>query len=313
MTNIFLVITMDEKNKITIPEKYDTEDKIFNLCDISSPKFTEYLTKFNDIEGPYHKRFLSEGYKDLNLDHVRLRKNGDLVHCEHQSFLTHLIMSRNFNFLVALYHASKRKVHPFIFNTGDILKNPIVFASPTSFYAPTIINTQEIEESEKINNIRYKVEHNQKVNLFDIYDMIWIPKFRSDCKPEDIVVELTEIYSQIVINEKSRKLLQTSLALWVGKYVSDEKKELCGRNIGMSVNQMLELQEGDIINARIDGMICQAREDGKNSGILEGKRQGIHQGKRDIILTLLESMNISEVSKITKLSIKEIEDLKDPN
>ena len=78
----------------------------------------------------------------------------------------------------------------------------------------------------------------------------------------------------------------------------------------MTANQKLELQEEDTINARIDGMICQAREDGKNSGILEGRHQGIHQGKRDIILTLLESMNISEVSKITKLSIKEIEDLR---
>ena len=77
----------------------------------------------------------------------------------------------------------------------------------------------------------------------------------------------------------------------------------------MTANQKLELQKGDIINARIDGMICQAREEGKNSGILKGKREG----KREIVLTLLESMDIKEVSKITKLSIKEIEDLIDAN
>ena len=84
---------------------------------------------------------------------------------------------------------------------------------------------------------------------------------------------------------------------------------------------MLELQEGDLINARIDGMICRAREDGENSGILkgqrkgklEGKREGKLEGKREIVLTLLESMDIKEVSKITKLSIKEIEDLRDTN
>ena len=81
----------------------------------------------------------------------------------------------------------------------------------------------------------------------------------------------------------------------------------------MTANQKLELQEGDLINARIDGMICRAREDGKNSGILKGQRKGKLEGKREIVLTLLESMDIKEVSKITKLSIKEIEDLRDAN
>ena len=60
-------------------------------------------------------------------------------------------------------------------------------------------------------------------------------------------------------------------------------------------------------------MICRAREEGKNSGILKGEREGKREskleGKREIVLTLLESMDIKEVSKITKLSIKEIEDL----
>ena len=85
----------------------------------------------------------------------------------------------------------------------------------------------------------------------------------------------------------------------------------------MTTNQKLELQKGDIINARIDGMICRAREEGKNSGILKGKRkgklEGKREGKREIVLTLLESMDIKKVSKITKLSIKEIEDLRDTN
>ena len=63
----------------------------------------------------------------------------------------------------------------------------------------------------------------------------------------------------------------------------------------MTANQKLELQKGDIINARIDGMICRARED----------------GERKIVLTLLESMDIEEVSRVTKMSVEKIEDLRD--
>ena len=41
----------------------------------------------------------------------------------------------------------------------------------------------------------------------------------------------------------------------------------------------------------------------------------MHQGKcddkRKIILTLLESMDIEEVSRVTKMSVEKIEDLRD--
>jgi hypothetical protein len=52
---------------------------------------------------------------------------------------------RDFQYLVTLHRASGRFIHPFIFNTGEIPKITIVFASPTSFYNPTIVNTQETE------------------------------------------------------------------------------------------------------------------------------------------------------------------------
>ena len=306
---------MDEKDKTRIPEKYDTEDKIFNMCDASSLEFTRYLTKFDDIGGHYQKRFISEDYKDLNLDHVRMRKNGTLTHLEHHAVLTHFIMRRNFHYLTSLHQAANKLIFSFIYNTGKILKNPTVYASPTSIYDPVIINTQEIEESEKLNNIKYKLEHNQKITTFEVYDLIWMPKFRSDRKPEDIVVELTEIYTQIVINEEFQHLLRTSLILWVGKYVSDkEKRAIAEVNLGMTAQEIVELREGDIINARIDGMLCRAEETGELNGMRKGKREGIRQGERKgerkIVLALLESMGIEEVSQVTKLSIEKIEDLR---
>ena len=62
----------------------------------------------------------------------------------------------------------------------------------------------------------------------------------------------------------------------------------------MSVEKIAITSE-DIINARIDGMLCRAREN----------------GERKIVLTLLESMDIEEVSQVTKMSVEKIEDLRD--
>ena len=67
--------------------------------------------------------------------------------------------------------------------------------------------------------------------------------------------------------------------------------------------EKIAITQEDIINARIDGMICRAEE--------KGERRGMREGKRKIILTLLESMDIEEVSRVTKMSVEKIEELRD--
>ena len=70
----------------------------------------------------------------------------------------------------------------------------------------------------------------------------------------------------------------------------------------MSVEKIAITTE-DIRNAVIDGMLCRAEE--------KGERRGIREGKREIVLTLLESMDIEEVSRVTKMSVEKIEELRD--
>lgn len=200
--NFLSVKIMTKKaDDMDFPRRYDAEDKIFNLCNVQSLKFTQFITNFDDIEERYSERYLSDDFRDLMLDHVSLRKNGNLVHMEHHTVMSSSIMRRNFQFLTTLHNASKRLVHPFIFNTGDIPKNTIEFAAPTSFYNPIIVNIQEIEESVRLNNIKYKIDHNEKINIFDIYDLVWMPKYRSDRKSDDIVVELSEIYNRLSVDD----------------------------------------------------------------------------------------------------------------
>ena len=58
----------------------------------------------------------------------------------------------------------------------------------------------------------------------------------------------------------------------------------------------------------------QARRDGIEEGIEQGIEKGIEQGKCEIITKLLISgMTIEEISKITEISVEEIQTIKEEN
>lgn len=294
----------------TLPNKNNTEDIIFNLCMVETDEFVEFVTKFNDIEGPFHSRFLSDNYKDLQLDNVSIRANGELVHIEHHSVMSDYFLGRDFQYLTSLSLASGRFIYPFIFNTGEIPKNTIKFVSPTSFYNPVWVNTQEIEESVTINSIKYKIHNNDEINVFDVLDLIWVPKYRSNREIEDIVVELVDIYNQIIVDEELGDFLRTSLILWAGKFVSkEENRKKVIEGLDMSAQEVVDLRR-DIVNARIDGMICRAEESGIKKGRKEGMKEGMKEGKEEginsLISKLLDTMSPEEIASKTDIPVEDI-------
>lgn len=140
--------------------------------------------------------------------------------------------------------------------------------------------------------------------------MIWAPKYRSNRESEDIVVELSEIYNKLIVSDDLLELFRRSLVLWTGKFVSDKKKlnKIIGE-LNMSA-QEAKLLKQDILDARIDGMICRAEDaamkEGIEIGIERGIERGIEKGERNIILKLLEDMTPEEVSEKTAVSLEEI-------
>ena len=64
------------------------------------------------------------------------------------------------------------------------------------------------------------------VNVFDVLDLIWMAKFRSDESIEDTILEVIDIYNNIIIDERLLHILRRSLAMWAGKYVKKIKKKL---------------------------------------------------------------------------------------
>lgn len=73
----------------------------------------------------------------------------------------------------------------------------------------------------------------------------------------------------------------------------------------MSAQEVVDLEK-DIVNARIDGMICRAEE----SGIKKGRKEGMEKGMSDIISKLLDSMSPEEIAGKTNIPIGKILEIK---
>ena len=60
--------------------------------------------------------------------------------------------------------------------------------------------------------------------------------------------------------------------------------------------------ERDVIEARIDGLLCRAHDE----GISKGERRGERRGEQKVILLLLESMSPEEVSSRLQMPLEDV-------
>jgi len=105
-----------------------------------------------------------------------------------------------------------------------------------------------------------------------------MPKYRWDREIESVVVELVDIYNNIIVDENLLEVLRKSLVLWAGKYVSEEGNiEKVIRGLKMSAQEVIDLKK-DIVSARIDGMLCRAEKKGIDKGKLETARNMLERG-----------------------------------
>lgn len=165
--------------------------------------------------------------------------------------------------------------------------------------------------SKKLNNIKYKLLNNLKINAFDVIDLIWMPKYRSNHQIENIIMELIEIYRNIVVNEDLNESLRKCLVLWSGKFLSNEeniKKAI--RGLKMSKEEA-NYVEKDIVTARIDGMICRAEEAGLEKGLEKGREEGLEEGIKSTKIETARNIfkkgfSVEDIVEITGLSEKSI-------
>ena len=187
-------------------------------------EFPQYITNFNDIVGRYDNRLISLDYKNLSLDSVRQRLNGDLINIEHHSFINSRLMRRDYQYSVILHSNSGKYVHPFIFYTGALPIKKVDYLNDLMFFNPNWFITKEVEGNIRLNNILYKINENIKLNVFDCFDLIWLPKFNTNMEFEECILKCISLLKDIPMDNKLRYIVEKSYLLWMGKYVKDENK-----------------------------------------------------------------------------------------
>lgn len=289
----------------SLPDIWATEDRIFNICMTQIQEFPQYITDFDDIVGYFPEKYISDTYRNLNMDSVRLRKNGELITIEHHSSIDHAKLRRNFEYLTTLHAASKKRVLPFIFNTGIIPELTVDYVNFTTFYNPIWFNTQEVEASVKLNNIKYKILKQELINAYDILDLIWMPKFRSDIPIEDIILELVDMYNHLIVSKHLLDIFRKCLIMWAGKYVANEdnKDKVIG-GLNLSAMEANDLSEA-IKSARIEGALLRSQQ--------QGHKEGFQEAEHKFVLKLLESFSPEDISRDYDISLERVMAIKNGN
>ena len=138
-----------------------------------------------------------------------------------------------------------------------------------------------------------------------------MPTYRWDREIESVVMELIDIYSNLIVDERLLEVLRKSLVLWAGKHVYDEKNiENVKGGLNMSAQEVINLEK-DIIDARIDGIVSRAEkaalDEGKKIGMKKGREKGIEKGRdkgkiETAINMLAKGFSIEDIGDVTGLS-----------
>ena len=279
----------NKSNYSQFPSRFDVEDEIFIICMSETEEFPKYITNFNDIVGRYDNRLISLDYKNLSLDSVRQRLNGDLINIEHHSFINSRLMRRDYQYSVILHSNSGKYVHPFIFYTGALPIKKVDYLNDLMFFNPNWFITKEVEGNIRLNNILYKINENIKLNVFDCFDLIWLPKFNTNMEFEECILKCISLLKDIPMDNKLRYIVEKSYLLWMGKYVKDENKlEKARKCFTMSELKLRPFEE-----QFRDALMANRFE----RGIDIGKRQGAAETEKKLIPALLKFKSPEEISK----------------
>ncbi len=297
---------MKDRKDNLLPFRRDVEDEIFIICMTGIKEFPQYVTKFNDIVGPYESRFISSDFKNLNLDSVRIRKDNSLINIEHHSTINENLMRRDYEYAVTLFRATGKKVHPYILYTGDLPIKKVQYMNEINYFYPEWILTKEKDASVMLNNIECKIYKQEELNAYDVLDLIWLPKFYSDLAMNEVIMEIIRIFNKINASEFLLEQLQSCLILWAGRYIKDkDENEEIERRLNMSALKRRPLEEA-LESALIDNYIEQKTEKIMAEGMEKGMEKGEELGRFKDISLLLKHMSALEISQMLELPLEEV-------
>lgn len=288
----------NNSNYSQVPIRFDVEDEIFIICMTETDEFPQYITNFNDIVGRYDNRLISLDYKNLSLDSVRQRLNGDLINIEHHSFINSKLMRRDYQYSVILHSNTGKYVHPFIFYTGDLPIRKVDYLNDLMFFNPNWFITKEVEGNIRFNNILYKENENIQLNVYDCFDLIWLPKFNTNMEFEECILKCISLLKDLIMDDKLRYIVEKSYLLWLGKYVKDINK----LKIAMEGFTMSALKRRPFEEVLRDAIMANQFE----QGIGIGEKRGINLTEKKLIPALLESKAPEEISKECDIPLERV-------
>ena len=155
------------------------------------------------------------------------------------------------------------------------------------------LNNYNEPENRKIQILKLKdIETNEEIELLEIHN-VNLEVIKNECYNKD-VSELTGIekISRFLLSETNEDI----------KGVIGEMDEILDKVMALSNDERL-------IGLYNEEELAQAREEGR---YLAGVDDGIVQSKREVVINMLnKDYDINEISEITKLTIEEIEKIKE--
>lgn len=302
------------KNKtIQILSRLDVEDEIFIICMSEIEEFPRYITKARDICNKYDSRVISSSFENLNLDSVRERSNGDLINIEHHSSINEDLMRRDYGYCVSLHKASKKQVNPFIFYTGKLPIEKVHRLNDSMSFSPMWFITQEVNGNALLNNLKYKAFNQEKLNVYDILDFIWIPTFYNDLSIEDLLLELLELFNHIIVEDSLWDTAKRCLELWLGRWIrkSENKKFI------MEVLNMSELVKRPFEEVLEEAIVLNCLEQFEEVTLERGREEAREEAQEEVrkrermfISKLLVNHSPEEVANDLDLPLEEILEIK---
>lgn len=110
-------------------------------------------------------------------------------------------MRRDYEYCITVYAASKKYVEPFILYTGELPIKEIEYANDLMFFNPTWIKTRKIDGQKTLNNLKYKIEKQEKFNVYDIIDLIWLPRYRLNLTINETILTCVKLFNEMITDE----------------------------------------------------------------------------------------------------------------
>lgn len=297
------------EKKITekyFPIRHDAEDEIFIICMSEIEEFPAYITQQDDIIGKYDSRCISDSYRNLNMDSVIERKDKSLINIEHHSSINSNLMRRDYEYCVTLHAATKRPVGPYILYTGKLPIKEIEHANELMFFNPTWVKTRKWNGNKRLNNLKYKIEKQEICTVFDIIELIWLPRSHINLTIVDTILTCIKLYNEMIADEWLKYVAKKCLKLWVGRYIKDKNQiKEAARGLKMSALELRPFEQ-QLENVLYANRLEQAEERGEKLGIKKGEKLG----EESIIKKLLKKYDVTKVAEMTEIDIEKIEKIR---